>query len=68
MSDSGSTDPLSPGDTPREHRPLDRRRLKVLVLTPLVAVVGVVVLLLGVPWPLVVAALVLFVLWLVFEG
>lgn len=38
------------------------------MFVPLVAVVGVVVLLLGVPWPLVVAALVLFVLWLVFEG
>ncbi|MDZ7677155.1 MAG: hypothetical protein U5K29_01230 [Acidimicrobiales bacterium] len=63
-----SDDPLSPGDAPRERRPLDRRHLKVLVFVPLVAVVGVVVLLLGVPWPLVVAALVLFVLWLVFEG
>lgn len=63
-----SDDPLSNGDAPRGRRPLDRRRLKVAVLAPLVAAVGVVVLLLGVPWPLVIAALALFVLWLVFEG
>ena len=52
----------------RDPRSLTRRQRKALVFVPLVLVVAVVVLLLGIPWQVVAAALALFVLWLVIEG
>jgi hypothetical protein len=45
-----------------------RVRRKAMVFGPLLGLVGVLVLALGVPWPVVAAALALFVLWLIVEG
>lgn len=60
------TGPLEP-ERP-ERTPLSRRRRKALLFVPLIAVVGIVVALLGVPWQAVAVILGLFVLVMLLEG
>jgi hypothetical protein len=63
-----SGDPLAPEPERRRRLLRGRRARLAMVFTPLVVVVGALVLVLGVPWPVVAGAAVVFVVLLALEA